>query len=202
MDIFLEEIFSQAVTQISIKTRIGKDQPEEFYDLINIFNKYPITELIIHPRIQKDFYKNKPNMKIFRDALSLSKNPVCYNGDIFTEYDYTEFCKDFPVVNTVMLGRGLLINPAFADNVNNSRKLEKGLLKEFHDKVYNDYKDILSGERNVLFKMKELWFYMINMFTDNEKYSKKIKKSQSLFDYEEAVFRLFEEQEIKNEVTR
>ncbi len=202
LDIFLEEIFSQAVTQISIKTRIGKDQPEEFYDLINIFNKYPITELIIHPRIQKDFYKNKPNMKIFRDALSLSKNPVCYNGDIFTHYDYTEFCKDFPVVNTVMLGRGLLINPAFADDVNNSRKLEKGLLKEFHDKVYNDYKDILSGERNVLFKMKELWFYMINMFTDNEKYSKKIKKSQSLFDYEEAVFRLFEEQEIRNEVTR
>ncbi len=201
LDIFLEEIFSQAVTQISIKTRIGKDQPEEFYDLINIFNKYPITELIIHPRIQKDFYKNKPNMEVFRDAIALSKNPVCYNGDIFTEYDYTEFCKDFPSVNTVMLGRGLLINPAFADNVNNSRKLEKSLLKEFHDKVYNDYKDILSGERNVLFKMKELWFYMINMFIDNEKYAKKIKKSQSLFDYEEAVFRLFKEQEIKNEVT-
>ncbi len=196
LNAFLEEIFSQAITKISIKTRIGKDQPEEFYDLINIFNKYPVEELIIHPRIQKDFYKNKPNMQIFRDALSLSKNPVCYNGDIFTENDYSEFCEDFPGVNTVMLGRGLLTNPSLADDVKNSTKLEKNLLKEFHDKVYNDYKDILSGERNVLFKMKELWFYMINVFSDNEKYAKKIKKSQRLSDYEEAVSRLFGEQEI------
>ncbi|ACL75414.1 tRNA dihydrouridine synthase [Ruminiclostridium cellulolyticum] len=196
LDVFLEEIFSQAITKISIKTRIGKDQPEEFYDLIRIFNKYPINELIIHPRIQKDFYKNKPNMKIFRDALAESKNPVCYNGDIFTAKDYKEFCNDFPGVDTLMLGRGLLMNPALAGYVKNGRKLEKSLLKKFHDKVYNDYKDILSGERNVLFKMKELWFYMINVFTDNEKYAKKIKKSQRLSDYDEAISRLFEEQEI------
>ncbi len=196
LDIFLEEIFSQAITKISIKTRIGKDQPEEFYDLINIFNKYPIEELIIHPRIQKDFYKNKPNMKVFRDALELSKNPVCYNGDIFTAKAYKEFCEDFPDVNTVMLGRGLLMNPAFADCIKNAAKLDKDLLKKFHDKVYNDYKDVLSGERNVLFKMKELWFYMINVFIDNEKHAKKIKKSQRLSDYDEAVSRLFESQEI------
>ncbi len=197
LDAFLEEIFSQAITKISVKTRIGKDQPEEFYDLINIFNKYPIEELIIHPRIQKDFYKNKPNMQIFSDALALSKNTVCYNGDIFTAKDYTKFCGDFPSVNTLMLGRGLLMNPALVHDVKDDIKLEKGLLKEFHDKVYNDYKDVLSGERNVLFKMKELWFYMINVFTDNEKYAKKIKKSQRLSDYDEAVNRLFEEQSVE-----
>ena len=196
LDAFLEEIFSQDITKISIKTRIGIDQPEEFYDLINIFNKYPIEELIIHPRIQKDFYKNKPNMKVFRDALELSKNPVCYNGDIFTAKAYKEFCEDFPDVSTVMLGRGLLMNPAFADCIKNAAKLDKDLLKKFHDKVYNDYKDVLSGERNVLFKMKELWFYMINVFIDDEKYAKKIKKSQRLSDYDEAVSRLFESQEI------
>ncbi|WP_024833280.1 tRNA dihydrouridine synthase [Ruminiclostridium josui] len=196
LDAFLEEIFSQSITKISVKTRIGKERPEEFYDLIKIFNKYPIEELIIHPRIQKDFYKNKPNMTIFKDAMALSKNTVCYNGDIFTVTDYTKFCEDFPGVNTVMLGRGLLMNPALVQNVKDSIKLEKGLLKEFHDRIYNDYKNILSGERNVLFKMKELWFYMINVFTDNDKYAKKIKKSQRLSDYDEAVFRLFEEQEI------
>lgn len=194
LDAFLEEIFSQAITKISIKTRIGKDQPEEFYDLINIFNKYPVEELIIHPRIQKDFYKNKPNLQIFKDALGLSKNTVCYNGDIFTSKDYVKFHEDFPSVDTLMLGRGLLMNPALVHKIKNGTKLEKNLLKEFHNKVYNDYKDILSGERNVLFKMKELWFYMINVFTDNEKHAKKIKKSQRLSDYDEAVSRLFEEQ--------
>lgn len=196
LDVFLEEIFSKAITKITVKTRIGKDQPEEFYDLIEIFNKYPIEELIIHPRIQKDFYKNKPNLIIFKEALRMSKNPICYNGDIFTAKDHKEFSAAFPSVGTVMLGRGLLANPGLISDIKNNSKLKKSLLKDFHDKIYNDYKGILFGDRNVLFKMKELWFYMISVFSNNANYAKKIKKSQRLYDYDEAVSSLFREQEI------
>ncbi|MDF2883613.1 MAG: dus1 [Clostridiaceae bacterium] len=196
LNVFLEEIFSQTTTKISVKTRIGKDQPEEFYNLIEIFNKYPIEELIIHPRTQKDFYKNKPNLKIFKDALILSKNPVCYNGDIFTVKDYKKISTDFHGVETLMIGRGLLANPALISNIKNNTKLDKKLLKDFHDKIYEDYKGILFGDRNVLFKMKELWFYMLPMFSDNAKYAKKIRKSERLYDYDEAVLSLFREQDI------
>ena len=196
LDVFFDEIFSQPTTKISVKTRIGKDQPEEFYKLIEIFNKYPIGELIIHPRIQKDFYNNKPNMQIFKEALILSKNPVCYNGDIFTVKDYKEFSADFPSVGTLMLGRGLLTNPGLIRSINNGTKLEKSLLKDFHDKIYEDYKKILFGEKNVLYKMKELWSYMILMFSDNAKYVKRINKSERLYDYDEAVSSLFREQDI------
>jgi len=196
LDMFLDEIFSESITKISIKTRLGKDRCEEFYDLIQIFNKYPIEELIIHPRIQKDFYKNKPNLKIFKDALTLSKNPVCYNGDIVTVKDYKEFCNDFNSVETLMIGRGLLANPGLISDIENNTKLEKKLLKDFHDKIYEDYKEILFGDRNVLFKMKELWFYMMPMFSDNAKYAKKIRKSERLHDYDEAVLSLFREQDI------
>jgi len=196
LNMFLEEIFSEATTKISVKTRIGKDQPEEFYNLIEIFNKYPIEELIIHPRTQKDFYKNKPNLKIFKDALILSKNPVCYNGDIVTVKDYKEFCTDFNSVETLMIGRGLLANPGMISDIEKNTKLEKKLLKDFHDKIYEDYKRILFGDRNVLFKMKELWFYMMPMFSDNAKYAKKIRKSEKLYDYDEAVLSLFREQDI------
>ncbi|GLC32540.1 tRNA dihydrouridine synthase [Clostridium omnivorum] len=196
LNTFLEEIFSEAVTKISIKTRIGKDQPEEFYDLIEIYNKYPMEELIIHPRIQKDFYKNKPNLKVFKDALNLSKNPVCYNGDIVTVEDYKKFINEFQSVKTVMIGRGLLANPGLISDIENNIKLDKKLLKDFHDKVYEGYKSVLYGDRNVLFKMKELWFYIIPMFTNNTKYAKKIKKSEKLYDYDEAVSSLFREQDI------
>lgn len=198
LDAFLYEIYAASITEISIKTRIGKDQPEEFYDLIEIFNKYPIKELIIHPKIQKDFYNNKPNLKIFKEALMLSKNPVCYNGDIFTVNDYKEFAADFPGVDTLMLGRGLVANPGLVSNITGNIKLDKELLKDFHDKLYEDYKRILSGDRNVLFKMKELWYYMISVFTENARYAKKIKKAERLFDYEEAVSSLFREQNIIN----
>jgi tRNA-dihydrouridine synthase len=196
LDMFLEEIFSASVTKISIKTRIGKDQPEEFYELIKIFNKYPIQELIIHPRIQKDYYKNHPNMKVFKDALSLSKNPVCYNGDIFTLDAYKKFTEEFPGVDKIMLGRGLIANPGLLMEITEHKKLDKKLLKDFHDKVYEDYKAILFGDRNVLFKMKELWIYMITLFPDNAKYAKRIRKSERLSDNDEAVYCLFREREI------
>ena len=196
LDEFLAEIFSQSITKISIKTRLGKDRPEEFYELIEIFNKYPMEELIIHPRIQKDFYKNKPNLKIFKDALSRSKNPVCYNGDIFTTKDFKEFSTGFPTVDTVMLGRGLLANPGLIGDILTNTKLEKNLLRDFHDKIYEDYRKIIFGEKNVLFKMKDLWSYMISAFSDNEGYAKRIRKSERLSDYDEAVSSLFREQEI------
>lgn len=196
LDLFLEDIFSEAITKISVKTRIGKDDPEEFYELIKIFNKYPIEELIIHPRIQKDFYKNKPNLSIFKEALISSKNPVCYNGDIFTVRDYEEFSVSFPEVDTLMLGRGLITNPALVGIIKNNTKADKALIKNFHDKIYEDYKRILFGEKNALFKMKELWIYMIQNFSDNAKYAKRIKKSQTLRDYDEAVSSLFREQDV------
>jgi tRNA-dihydrouridine synthase len=196
LDAFLEDIFSRDIMKISIKTRIGMEQPEEFHDLLQIFNKYPITELIIHPRVREDFYKNKPNLQIFREALQLSKNPVCYNGDIFTAGDYNSFSADFPEVNVLMLGRGLIANPGLAGRIKGSISLDKALLKEFHDKVYSDYKGILYGDKNVLFKMKPIWAYMISVFSNNGKYAKRIKKSQRLSDYEEAVSGLFREQDI------
>lgn len=196
LDTFLDKVFSASITNISVKTRLGLEQPEEFYDLIDIFNKYPMVELIIHPRVQKDFYKNKPNLKIFREALALSKNPVCYNGDIFTANDYKEFLNCFSTVDTIMLGRGLITNPDLISNITNNKKLDKNTLKEFHDQIYEGYKRTLFGDRNVLFKMKEIWFYMIKSFTNHEKYAKKIKKATRLPDYEEAVTSLFREQDI------
>lgn len=198
LDLFLDEIFSASITKISVKTRLGKEDPEEFYDLIEIFNKYPIEELIIHPRIQKDFYKNKPNMKMFREALILSKNPVCYNGDLFKIQNYNEFTADFKNVDTLMIGRGLIANPGLISNITNGIKIDKNLLRDFHNKIYDDYKKILFGDRNVLFKMKELWSYMILIFSENTAYAKKIKKSVRLCDYEDAVSSLFIEQDILN----
>lgn len=196
LDVFFDEIFSSSITKISVKTRIGKDNPEEFHDLIQIYNKYPIHELIIHPRIQKDFYNNKPNIDIFKEALLSSKNPICYNGDIYNVKDYKEFSKSNPSVETVMLGRGLIANPGLVSDITHNIKMDKELLKEFHDKLYEEYKRVLFGDTNVLYKMKELWLYMSTMFTNYEKYAKKIRKSERLYDYDIVVSSLFREQEL------
>ncbi len=155
LDIFLEEIFKIDDMKISIKTRIGKDSPEEFYELIKIYNKYPLEELIIHPRTQKDFYGNKPNLDVFKDALSLSNNPVCYNGDIFTVADHNKFEETFPKVKTLMLGRGILANPGLMNEIKNNDFINKELLKDFHDEIFNKYIDLFNEEKNAMFRMKE-----------------------------------------------
>ena len=196
LDIFLDDIYKKDDIKISIKTRIGKDSPEEFYELIKIFNKYPIEELIIHPRTRQDFYGNKPNLEVFKDAINLSTNPICYNGDIFTSDDYKNFTKSFPEVNELMLGRGVLANPGLISEINNNTVLDKELLKEFHDDILFNYIEVFKDDNIALYRMKELWGYMIYIFSNNKKYAKKIKKSQKLKDYNEAVLTLFNEQEI------
>ncbi|MCD3351413.1 tRNA-dihydrouridine synthase family protein [Clostridium botulinum D/C] len=196
LDRFLDEIFKIEDMKISIKTRIGKDSPEEFYELIKIYNKYPLEELIIHPRTREDFYKNEPNLQVFKDALSLSVNPVCYNGDIFTVDNYNKLIEAFPEIKTVMIGRGILANPGLVNEIKDNKNLNKKLLKDFHDEILNSYIELFNEDRNAMFRMKELWGYMIYIFSDNKKYAKKIRKAQNLRDYKEAVSSLFREQEI------
>ncbi|OPJ60790.1 tRNA dihydrouridine synthase [Clostridium chromiireducens] len=198
LDMFLDEIFKIDDMKISIKTRIGKDRPEEFYKLIKIYNKYPIEELIIHPRTQKDFYGNKPNLKVFKDALSLSTNPVCYNGDIFTAYDHNDLIKTFPEVKTIMIGRGILANPGLIDTIKNNTNMDKKVLKDFHDEILNNYINLFNEDIFAMNRMKELFGYMSYIFSDNKKYIKRIKSAQNIGEYNEAVLSLFTEQEIIN----
>ena len=196
LDNFLEEIYKINDMKISIKTRLGKDNPDEFYELIKIYNKYPLEELIIHPRTREDFYGNKPNLKVFRDALKTSKNPVCYNGDIFTVDDYNNITKEFPEINTVMLGRGILANPGLVGEIKNNTYINKELLKEFHNEIFNNYKELFNEDKNAMYRMKELWGYMSHIFSENKKYYKKIKKAQKVSDYNSTVSSLFAEQDI------
>lgn len=200
LDLFFEEVFAHATVKVSVKTRIGVDRPEEFGRLLEIFNRYPLQELIIHPRVQKDYYGNTPNWKVFGEALQKSKNPLCYNGDIFTPEDFGNLRAEFPEVRRVMLGRGLLQDPALAERIkgdrNGGRNAEESTdierFRAFHDRLCRDYTEVMSGEKDVLFKMKEFWSYAEKQFPGEEKILKKIKKAARLCDYEQAVRELWE----------
>lgn len=196
LDNFLDEIFKIQDMKISIKTRLGVDSADEFYEIMKIYNKYPMEELIIHPRTRQDFYGNKPNMEMFKDALKSSKNTICYNGDIFSVKDYEKFIEECPSVDRIMIGRGSLANPGLINEIKGKGVVDKNILKEFHDEVCMGYKEILSGDINVLFRMKELWSYMIGMFEDSEKVAKKIKKERMLSEYNVIISRFFAEYNI------
>lgn len=177
----------------SVKTRIGLSDPEEFPELLKIYNRYPLKRLIIHPRLRTDFYGNHPRMESFKLAQEESKNPVGYNGDLFSKSDYETFQSQFPGIDLVMLGRGMLTNPFLASELA-GRETEdrKKKLQVFHDSLLCGYREAIPGDKNVLFKMKELWTYLGAGFRDGERRMKKIKKAQRMEDYLEGVQALFE----------
>lgn len=193
---FLDIIFRECRLKISVKTRIGVDEGNEFTELLEIFNRFPMEELIIHPRVQKDFYKNTPNMEVFRDALEKGRNPVCYNGDIFTAGDYLRFREEFPDAECIMTGRGVLADPALAREIRGGKKADKEELRRFHDLVYEGYCREMSGDRTVLYKMKEMWSYMAPLFSDYKKYAKKIRKCEKCAVYEQVIDEFFECREL------
>lgn len=188
---FLYDIFEQTDSKVSIKTRIGLEHPEEFERLLPIYNKFELEELIIHPRVRTDFYKNSPNMEVFRQAVQESQNPLCYNGDLFVKSQYEMFEKTYPQIECVMLGRGVMVNPGLVNLICEGKALDKKVLRAFHDELYRQNREILSGDRAVLFKMKELWFFLIHLFDGAEKIAKKIRKAEKLCIYEECVENLF-----------
>mgnify|MGYP004612617665 FL=1 len=201
LDEFLDTIFTECDCRISIKTRVGKDSPQEWEQILAIYEKYPLSELIIHPRIQKDFYKYSPRMEQYEYATKHSHHSLCYNGDIHSVKAYEQLTEQFPMTEKVMLGRGILQDPGLAGKLKNTgnsqdHRVKKQTLREFHDEICDGYKGVMSGDRNTLFKMKELWGYMGKSFTNPEKYLKKIRKTERLAEYYVIVDALFREQEL------
>ncbi len=185
---FLEEVFDAlADMKISIKTRLGKESVDEFERIFEIYNKFPMHELIIHPRIQKEMYSGSPHVDLFEKAFLKANFPVCYNGDIFSVKDYERIVAKFPGLDSVMLGRGLLANPFLVQQINGGVGADKEFVREFAMRLFEEYRLEMSGDKDVLFKVKEMWSYLMWLFDDEGKYIKAIRKAGSKDEYLVAV---------------
>lgn len=201
VDRLLDGIFRQNQDiRISVKTRIGRDDAEGAERLMEIYRKYPLSELIIHPRTQKDFYRGQPRVELFGRLLEGFCNkeelPVCYNGNLLTEQDSRQLLQRFPQVKAVMLGRGMISNPGLIHALKTGEKTNREALRGFHDEVLEGYRRIFGNDGNALHRMKEMWIYLAHLFTGYEKYLKKIRKAKCLAEYNCAVDALFREEEL------
>lgn len=189
LKLFLTEIFDalSGEVKISVKTRIGKEDPEEFPALLELFNKYPMEELIIHPRVQKDGYGNVPRLEIYELAEKQSMNPICYNGDLYTREQIRNLTERFPGTQRLMFGRGFLRNPGLLYNEGKDSEETFEKFWAFHDLVYEGYQERNMGDRNVLFKMKELWSCQVYQFSEPERLFKVFKKAQDCKEYEQMI---------------
>ncbi len=190
LDDFLYNIYEKCPTDISIKTRIGFSDPDEFHELLNIYNKYPVKLLIIHLRTREEWYKGRVHDEVFKYAWDNynEKNKLCYNGDIITTKDVNRIENEYSGIEHVMIGRGYLTHPGFAGNEKKKSSYEdKKTVIRFIEDLRAEYEQILFGETPVLFKLKEIWGYLFESFPDDEKLFKRIKKTKHLKEYNDII---------------
>ena len=191
LDRFLDAVFAACRGRISVKTRLGMRDPAEFSRLLDIYNRYPIAELTIHPRVRQDFYKGTVRDADFAAALPLCRMPVCYNGDVVSEEGAHAVAQRWPAVQAVMIGRGLIADPSLVTQLTGGVRADKRTLAAFHNALYDRYCEAFGDRRIAMLRMKEVWFYHLNLFADSEKHGKALKKSRTADEYERAAAAVF-----------
>ena len=195
LDEFLDKVFEAAPLPVSVKTRLGVENPQEFPRILEVFNQYPIKELTIHPRVRKQFYKGGVDMEMFRYAAENSKNKLCYNGNLRTLSEVRAFEQSFPQIEAVMIGRGLVGNPAMFHPDTSA-----GSIRAFHDALLETYIETFGSARNAIFRMKENWHCMILLFDGSEKLWKKLRKTTDIEEYRAITAEIFSTLPMHNEL--
>lgn len=185
---FLDEIFEKSVLPISIKTRIGYESEDEWPAIMELLFQYPATELVIHPRLRQDLYKGPVRPHLYEMAEKReTKSPLCYNGDIYSIEDYLTIRDRFPNTDRMMLGRGLIGNPGLAGELKGEPPMTRSQLEGFLDELFWGYRSIIPEDKNILFRLLEVWTYLARSFPEGDKLLKKIRKSKSLAEYRSVV---------------
>lgn len=194
LDRFLDAIYSSAGGDISIKTRLGYLESDEFVRILEIYNKYPVSELTIHPRVKKQMYTGEIDFDMFAYAMRNAKAPLCYNGDITSVADYNALiakmrgeyergkCQN-PDDISIMIGRGIIGNPGLIRQITTNRVVTGEELASFMKRLRLEYSAVFSGDVPVLFKMKEVWVHMKNLYPNAVALTDKILKAKSMSEY-------------------
>ena len=172
LDAFLEAIYAKAVLPVSLKTRIGVNDSENWENILEIYRRYPVKELTVHPRIRKAFYKGDCDLTAFARSVENSPFPVCYNGNVYSLADAEAIAARFPTVESVMIGRGLVADPGML-----AGSTDRQTLKAFLSELSDTYCIVFESKRNAIYRMKDNWHYLISLFEGSDKLWKEMRKS-------------------------
>ena len=191
LDAFLAAVFANADGPISVKTRLGVEKPEEFAAILDIYNKYPIRELTIHPRVMRQLYRGQADRAAFAAALPDCKMPVCYNGDVTTVDELHGLEAQFPNLSGIMVGRGIIADPALLRKALGGADASCEELRGYLGDLYHGYTELFGSAGCAVSRMKGHWFYLIHKFEGAEKLEKQLRKAREPWEYEVIVNQIF-----------
>lgn len=189
LEAFLANMCERSPLPVSVKTRVGIANDDEYGELFALFCRCGIAELIVHPRVQKDFYSGAPRQELYGKTLERAPFPVAYNGNIFTLDDFNTLVAAYPQTRHVMIGRGIMANPALARTIRGGESLTLAELERLHNELYQAYTDDMGG--NAVFRMKEWWGYAKCAFADPSSVHRIMRKTRRADEYEAAARKIF-----------
>ena len=190
----LSGFFEKSKLKLSVKLRAGFESKKELENVLPVLNKFPLSEVILHPRIAKQLYTGEIMDSAFEYAVQNVLHPLVYNGDIFSMADFNLKNRKFSQINCWMLGRGILMNPFLPSEIKSmhfsaDEKAQK--LENLHKRVLEIYMKKMDNDGNVLNKMKQFWIYFSYVLPNQKKSLKAVKKTRSIQHYSEIVKRIF-----------
>lgn len=190
---FLDEIYARSPIAVSVKTRLGVEDPEEFGPILELYDRYPMSELIIHPRVQKQMYRGGVSLEHFARAAAACRHPLCFNGDLNTPADIRARLAQFPTVHSVMMGRGFVADPALARKAKGGPPAGRAELEAFHSDLFEGFSTAMNSQRNAMLRLKEIWFYHIHLFEDHDRHIKRLRKATDVGEFLAAAAAIFRE---------
>jgi tRNA-dihydrouridine synthase len=189
IDAFLARVCARSPLPVSVKVRLGFRCPQEILALMPVFNSHPLAKLIIHPRLASQMYEGQVDLDGFEAARALSLHQVMYNGDIRIDQDYEDLSARFPGIHEWMIGRGAISDPFLPARIKGLPAPDDPVrvIKAFHDDLLEAYQEILSGQKHVMDKMKEVWTYLGLWFSADPRWLRKIAGAKTLEAYRVAV---------------
>ncbi|WP_298782502.1 tRNA-dihydrouridine synthase family protein [uncultured Polaribacter sp.] len=187
----LHKVHNESDIIVSMKMRMGYENPEEILEVLPILDRYPLKNIAIHARIGKQLYKGGTDLDAFQKCLDNTKHKMYYNGDITSVAAFKKLQERFPAIDHWMIGRGLIADPFLPSMIkNNTTEYPKNrieIFSQFHNQIFEQYDAALSGPTPIKMKMLGFWEYFSKSFSNPKKTYKKIKKANNVKAYKVAV---------------
>ena len=194
LDAVLDGIYSHAEQKgyrVSIKTRMGVHSTEEFPAILECYRKYPISKLIVHARCRDDFYRGEADLSGLASSIGECLFPVVYNGNIAAPEDLEKVSLAAPQIESVMIGRAAVSNPALFRWFKTGEQLRLEELKAFHDELVETWMEDGLSPAFTVERAKTLWTYMQELFPEAKREIKAVLKARNMPDYRIAAETLF-----------
>lgn len=196
----LKQVRDLSDIKISIKMRLGHEQPDEIVPLLSVLEKFDLEHIAIHARVGVQRYKGQVNLDAFEQALNHTSHRIIYNGDITSVVGFQELKQRFPQIGDWMIGRGLLSDPFLASMINAETTIYPEdwltVFKMFHNSLFETYTEALSGNAHILLRMLNFWGYFIHLFPASPKGLKAVKKAKNIPAYRAAVNQIFANEQV------